>query len=518
MGRFATLKRSVVKLAWIVAILIPLLAVGGTALWLSNPSQAAQQVPEAVTGLESFQRGFSWVAEQIRPSIVFIEVEQKVDASAANEDTMDQDRWREFFGPDVPFPFPSPRGPQQQQPQPRVPPVGQGSGIIIDPAGYVLTNKHVAEDAARITVHTTDGQTLPATVVGTDDLTDLAVIKVKPARPLAAAELGDADKLQVGAWAIAVGYPFGGDRGSGRFDAPQHFEPTITVGVISALNRQIQSETSGQPFRNLIQTDAPINPGNSGGPLMNIRAQVIGVNQAIYTSGLLAGNIGVGFAIPINAHTKSVIATLKQGESFVRGRLGVMVEPMTDAMKQVWGTQHGVFISEVDKESPAGRAGLKNEDIIVSYQGQPVDAQDEFVNLVQATKPGTKAKVEVLRDGKRMTFSPTIEALTPAAEPKPVAAAESETMGLTVEPIPAEMAEKTGVREGVRVRSVASLSDAARAGVQPGDLLVRVNRDAVTDAASYQAAVKGLKKGEPVVLRIWRQGHYHTLEVESLSE
>jgi serine protease Do len=516
MGRFLRLKRSVMELAWVVAILIPLLAVGGTALWLSKPSQAAQPVPEAVTGLESFQQGFSWVAEQIRPSVVFIEVEQKVDTSRSGSDDMDQERWREFFGPDIPFPFPTPRSPQPQQP--RVPPVDQGSGVVIDPAGYIVTNKHVVEDAARVTVHTTDGQTLPATVVGTDSLTDLAVIKVEPTRPLVAAQLGDADKLEAGAWAIAVGYPFGGFGGKGRFDAPQHYEPTITVGVVSALNRQIESESAGLPFRNLIQTDAPINPGNSGGPLLNIRAQVVGINQAIYTSGLSAGNIGVGFAIPINDHTKSVIATLKQGEAFVRGRLGVLVEPLSDAMKHVWGVQHGVFITEVEKDSPAARAGIENEDIIVSYQGKDVDAQDTFVNMVQATKPGTKAKLEVLRDGKRIALTPTIGALTAAEAPKPVAATGTETMGLTVEAIPPDVAEQSGVREGVRIRAVASLSDGARAGVRAGDLLVRVNRDLVTDVASYQAAVKRLKKGEPVVLRIWRQSHFITLEVSSLSE
>jgi serine protease Do len=334
--------------------------------------------------------------------------------------------------------------------------------------------------------------------------------------------LGDADKLDVGAWAIAVGYPFGGSSQGGRFDVPQHYEPTITVGVISALNRQIQSESQGLPFRNLVQTDAPINPGNSGGPLLTIRAQVVGINQAIYTSGLSAGNIGVGFAIPINEHTKSVIATLKEGGSFVRGRLGVMVKPLTEAMKNVYGADHGVFVEEVDKDSPADQAGMKNEDVILSYQGKRIDAQDEFVNMVQGTKPGTKAKIEVLRlvgkDEKQVSLTATIGTLAAAAEPKPVAAAESEAMGLTVETIPPEVAEQSGVQQGVRVRAVASLSDGARAGVQPGDLLVRVNRDLVTDVASYEAAVKRLKKGEPVVLRVWRQGHFATLEVSSLSE
>jgi serine protease Do len=454
------------------------------------------------------------LAEQIRPSVVLIEVEKKGDASPSADGKTDQDRWREFFGPDLSFPMPS--TPQQQQP--RVSPVGQGSGVVVDSAGYIVTNEHVVKGAARVTAHTTDGQALPARVVGADSLTDLAVIKVEASRSLAAAPLGDADTLEVGARTIAVGYPFGGSGQDGRLRVPQQREPTITVGVVTALNRQLESDSPGRPFRSLIQTDAPIDPGNSGGPLLDSHGRVIGISLALYVSDASAGSWRIGLAIPINDHTKSVIATLKQGESVARGRLGVMVEPLSDAMKEVWGAQHGVFVSEVDKGSPAGRAGFRNEDIVVSYQGQQIDTQEQFVAMVQGTRPGTRARIEVLRDGKRVTLTPTIGTLITPAGAQLTAAAPAEAMGLTVEPVPPDVAKQSGIREGVRVRAVAEGSDGARAGLCTDDLVIRVNRDLITDVASYQAAVQRLGKGEPVVLRIWRQGHYQTLEIPSLSQ
>ena len=218
-------------------------------------------MPAEVSGLESFQRGFTWVAETIKPSVVLIQVEQKSKPSSNHGDQPDM---RDVIPPDM-FPFPMPR--IAPQPQERGLAVDEGSGVIVDPAGYILTNNHVIDNAAKITVRLVDGDRYTATLVQTDPLTDLAVIKIEPKTKLVAAQLGDADSLQVGSWAIAVGYPFGNE----GFDAPLRYEPTITVGVISALHREIQSEREGMPFRDLVQTDASINPGNSGGPLVNIR-------------------------------------------------------------------------------------------------------------------------------------------------------------------------------------------------------------------------------------------------------
>ncbi len=272
--------------------------------------------------------------------------------------------------------------------------------------------------------------------------------------------MGDADSLQVGSWAIAVGYPFGG----GEFDQPLHYEPTITVGVISALHREIQSDRQGQPFRDLVQTDASINPGNSGGPLVNIRAQVIGINQQIMTSGLSRGNIGLGFAIPINARTREIIDTVKSGKRVVRGRLGISVGPVSDTVKKVYDTDHGVFVNDVTPGSAADKAGFKREDIILSYERKPVTSQDDFVNWVQATRPGTKVTLEILRDGKPLTLTPTVEVLEAAQEPTVAPSEEPQKLGLSVQELPDELVGKIGVTGGVRVRAVDPVSDGVRAG------------------------------------------------------
>jgi serine protease Do len=498
--------------ALLVITLIPVCA----ALWLSQTSQAAAaRLPAEVSSLENFQRGFTWVADTIRPSVVFIEVEREVEkAAAAGDGENETPDLRDFFGPGLPFPMPRQR---PQQPTPRIP-VGQGSGVVVDPSGYIVTNNHVVAEAAKVTVHLGTGDAYPAEVVGRDELTDLAVIKIKPKQLLRAAELGDADDTQVGSWAIAVGYPFGGGRLGGAFDEPLHYEPTITVGVVSAVNRQIPSDREGHPFRGLLQTDAPINPGNSGGPLVNIRAQVIGVNQAIYTTAFTGGNIGVGFAIPINAKTKRVIETLKGGEKVVRGRLGLMVVPLTETLKRTYDTDHGVMVLDVEPNSAADRAGLKSEDIILEFQGKKVMAQDEFVNMVQATKPGTTVDLLALRGTKEMHFRAAVEALAEGEVERKATATEPEKLGLTVEALPEEAARKANLEGGVRVKSVDPVSDGARIGLMKGDIIFKINREAVTDVASYRQIVGELKQGDPIVLWISRGGRRQVLELSSLSE
>lgn len=524
-----TPRRCALRLAWILAAAALVLVLGLTATaWLNRASGgaavAASQVdPSALEALDALERGFNWVAETIRPSVVFVEVERQVSAPE-RAPQMPQipdfglpDWWREFFGPGVDPPWrrqPRPEGPA---PEPRIP-MGQGSGVIFDPSGYILTNNHVVEGASQVTVHLADGASYPAKVVGADELSDLAVLKVEPDRPLRAAELGDAAEARVGSWVMAVGYPFGGTRYGGRFDEAMRYEPTVTVGIVSAKERQIASTRPGYPFRELIQTDAPINPGNSGGPLVNMRAQVIGINQAIFTSGPWSGNIGVGFAIPINARTKQIIDTLREGETVVRGRLGVGIMPLTPARAQVYGVDHGVFVENVEPDSPAARAGLQVDDVIVEYDGRRVTSRDEFVSWVQGTRPGTKVQIRVIRDGKAVSLEATIGALALRETASEPAAAERQKLGLTVVPLEEGEAEEMGLPGGVRVRSVDPLSDAARAGIRPGDVIVRVNRDAVTDLSSYQRSIAKLQKGDPVVIRFWREGQSATTEIPALSE
>jgi len=516
---------------WTAMAVIALVTVAVAAGWLARPTGgvAAGAAPPEVAALDSVQQGMVWVAQTVEPSVVFIEAEQKAGAegsSLGDQEQQDQDQgdlpqlpepFRKFFGPG---------GPTTPQPQQRMPQIGQGSGVIIDPAGYILTNNHVVGNASRVTVHLANGDSFPAKVVGTDRLTDLAVIKIEPKTPLTAARLGDADAVKPGMWAIAIGYPFGGmgvsgyGSSQGRFDEPQRYEPTLTVGVISATGRQISSDIPGRPFRDLIQTDAPINPGNSGGPLVNIRAEVVGINQAIYTASPFGGNIGVGFAIPIDAHTKDVIRTLKGGATVVRGQLGVQVKPLTPALKKNYGATSGVFVDGVQPDSPAAKAGVKAEDVILRYNGTDVTSSDQFVTMVQGTKPGNVADLTVLRAGKSQTIKVTVGSYSPEAPEKKAAAPEKMKLGLSLEALPEDQARDISIAGGVRVRDVNPMGDGARAGLQKGDVIVKVNRDDVKSVEDYQRAVSGLKKGDAVVIRAWtrRTNGITTFEIDSLSE
>jgi serine protease Do len=503
------------RLAVGLAALALVLSAALTGGWLGRPSGAATVAapPPDLSTLQSLERGFNWIADSIKPAVVFIEVEHKVEEAGSMSRPPQFDMpewWREFFGPDMPMP-------RRPTPPPRIP-IGQGSGVIFDQAGYVLTNNHVVGNAEKITVHLANGESYPAVVSGTDELTDLAVVKIEADRPLAAAELGDADEAKVGSWVMAIGYPFGGSRYGGRFDEALRYEPTVTVGVISARDRQIESDRRGYPFRDLIQTDAPINPGNSGGPLANIHAKVIGINQAIFTSGPWGGNIGVGFAIPINARTRGIIEKLKGGEVVVRGRLGVGVLPLTEARKQVYGADQGVFVENVEPDSPASEGGLREDDVIVEYNGREIASRDEFVSWVQETRPGTTVEMRVVRDRRPVTLKVTIGALTLGAGSQVQAPPERKKLGVSVEPLSKDESAEIGVSGGVRIRAMEPLGDGARAGLRPGDVILKINRDAVADLESYNAIVDRLKPGDPVVIRYWRGGQSSTAEIDGLSD
>jgi len=530
--------RRITRIAWALGLLLILVSAFAAVSWLERPAQdaaAADTRADKVSQsyLEALQSGFTRVAEAIKPSVVFIVVEQKPEQASAEEEgpgALGQpgiERWRRLLPPEL-RDFFSPPGSGESLPPgvearprirqaPRIP-MGEGSGVIIDTSGYILTNNHVVGNAATVTVYLADGKSYPAEVIGADKISDLAVIKIKPDRPLPAAKLGDADQAEVGAWVMAVGYPFGGSRFGGRFDPAQRFEPTVTVGVVSATHRQIESDIPGRPFRDLIQTDAAINLGNSGGPLVNIRAEVIGINQAIFSSGFSPGNIGVGFAIPVNAHTKEIIESLKGGKPVPRGQLGVLVAALTPALRKDYEADHGVFIEEVQPDTPASRAGLKAEDVITKYNGKKVTSVDEFVTWVQNTRPDSTVEVEVLRDGKPKTFQVTLEALSfEVARAKPQEA-KADRLGLIVEDLSKEEAQELELPGGVRIVSMDPLGDGARAGLQRGDIIIKIRRQPVADVKAYRQLVADLKKGDPVTMRVWRQDRTFTAQIERLSQ
>ena len=235
------------------------------------------------------------------------------------------------------------------------------------------------------------------------------------------------------------------------------------------------------------------------------------------------GNIGLGFAIPINARTREIIETVKSGKKVVRGRLGISVGPVSDTVKKVYDTDHGVFVNDITPGSAADKAGFQRQDIILSYDGRPVTSQDEFVNWVQATKPGTKVTLDILRDGKPLRLSAVVEVLEAGPQPTTTESEEPQKLGLTVQELPEGKAGKIGVNGGVQVRALDPVSDGVRAGIQTGDVILKINRQPVTDVAGYRAIVNKLKPGDPVVFIVWREtdrqggGEFVTLELPEVS-
>jgi serine protease Do len=358
---------------------------------------------------------------------------------------------------------------------------GLGSGVIIDPAGYILTNQHVIDNAQEILVRLPDGREFPASLTGADETYDLAVIKIE-ASDLPAAPLGDSDRVKIGQWAIAIGNPFGA-----VVDNPQ---PSLTVGVVSALERRIRSPRARAPecYEGLIQTDAAINPGNSGGPLTNLKGEVIGINTAIFsTSG---GYQGVGFAIPIN-RAKAILEDLKNGREVVRGWLGVWVQPVTEAMRSSFASPdlQGALVHRVEAGSPAETAGIIPGDIIRSFNGAPVLAPSDLVGKIKYARAGMTAEIEVLRDGKIRKIEASLEpkeGLSASARESPAAARVS-WRGLTLED--ARMAEGGGVRIG----RIARDSAAAALGLRSGDAIDEINRQPVATLREFQRVAEAVR-------------------------
>lgn len=475
-------------------VLVVLLGVAlGTGVWLGRSGVAQTRAVPLGPALE-VQGVFRQVAAEVIPAVVNITTEQTVSSPG---DAQDFYRWFHENFPDAPLP----NVPQNELQ------TGMGSGVIIDARGYVLTNRHVVQGASRITVTLNDEDKYPAQVLGADERTDLAVIKIQPGKPVPTAVLGDSAKMQVGYWAIAIGNPYG-------------FEASVTVGVISAKGRTLPNpESPGGPFRDLLQTDAAINRGNSGGPLVNIQGEVIGVNQQIVTGGPSGGSIGLGFAIPINARTKEIIETLKQGKNVVRGRLGVWVRRVTPAIAKVYGVKEGVFVDSVAPDSPAV-GQIKPGDVITEYDGQKVTSPDELVARVEQTAPGAEAPLRLVRDGKPLTVTVKIGVLAgPAAAPT-ARPTEAGPLGLTAESITDRLARQYSlqVTTGVVVTTVEPTGDAARAGFRPGDVIIRINRQDIANLADYRRVVSELKAGEAVVIRVQRGDQSTVLEIDSLSK
>jgi serine protease Do len=411
---------------------------------------------------------FSSLSEALAPSVVNISTEsEESDADAQRRQMMDP-----FEG------FGGGQGPRRSL----------GSGFVFDQEGYIITNAHVVEDATKIVVRLHDEREIEAKVIGSDTKTDIAVIQIAGVKDLVPVSLGDSDSLKVGEWVLAIGNPFGLDH-------------TLTAGIVSAKGRRISRRN---PYDDFIQTDAAINPGNSGGPLVNLAGQVIGINSAIFSSG--GGNIGIGFAIPINM-AREIVPQLKQEGHVTRGWLGVKIQPVDADIAQSLGLAEskGALVAEVFKDSPAEKSGVQVGDVIVSFDGTDVVKSADLPALVASTPVGKTAPLVVLRGGDRITVEVEVAKLMDEAETaKPVRAS---SLGMTVQDVTPEIAEQLGLEKGesgVVVTSVTRGSPAATAGLEPGDLIVSVGNEPVKDAASFREKLDAATSERGVLVLIRR--------------
>jgi serine protease Do len=365
--------------------------------------------------------------------------------------------------------------------------MGEGSGVIVDAKGYVLTNYHVVAGAEKISIHLFDGRELKGTVRGTDSRTDLAVVHVEAA-DLPVASLGDSDKIQVGEWAIAVGSPFG-------------LEETVTVGVISAKGR---SGLGTGNYEDFIQTDASINPGNSGGPLVNIDGEVIGINAMIIQPGQ-----GIGFAIPINLAKTIMVELIKTGK-VIRPWVGIGLQDITSDLMKFFNLKEkvGALISQVYAGSPAETAGLKVGDVVMEVDGVKVTNSQDVVREVLKKQVGQKVNFVILREGKRTEIS-----LTTAQMPEKIGEREPvqpgrEWFGLRVSNVTPDLAKQLGLKktEGVVIVGVEPNSIAQTAGLKAGDIILEVNRQKISSEKDYRSGMEKAKPDQSVLLLIDRAG------------
>lgn len=381
-----------------------------------------------------------------------------------------------------------------------------GSGFIVDPRGYIITNNHVVEKADKIFVKLAsdpdDGtrmQGRPATVIGVDLETDIAVIKIDTKAPLPTIKLGNSDGAQVGDWVLAIGSPFG-------------LSQTVSAGIVSAKNRSIDERDAtglSKQFQRFIQTDAAINPGNSGGPLVDMSGSVVGMNTAIYTQSM--GSQGVGFAMPSNVLAKVYNDLISPSHKVTRGSIGIQFQAATaSAVGRMYGFQNGgVIVGVVTPNGGAAKAGIKPQDILVTVGGHQIKDGDDLVNDISARSVGSSVEIGYLRDGKKMNANVVIGdrakvlADRGADEPEADAPTQSDAgqglLGITVQALPAGVASKLGVAGGVTVTNITPGSFADDIGLAKGILITEINRHVVTDEASYRAAISKLKVGDDVV-------------------
>ncbi len=451
-------------LALVIAV-----ALVGAGYGMSSAVKTADHPAAAVTktsDIPMVPANFSDLAEKVRPGVVNIQVVKSVKNA----------------GFEFPFPFRIPEnphgGPEQQ---------GVGSGFVISADGYILTNNHVVHEATEIKVKLADGKEYDAKVVGRDLKTDLALLKAEGASGLHALQLGDSDSLKVGNWVVAVGSPFG-------------LEQTVTAGIVSAKGRVIGSG----PYDNFIQTDASINPGNSGGPLLNMEGEVVGINTAIFSQS--GGNVGIGFAIPVNM-AKEIAPQLKEKGHVTRGWLGVGIQKITPELAKSFGLKEekGALVSQVVKGGPADKGGIETGDVIVEFDGKKVSDSNELPRMVASIPIGKAVSVKVLRAGSLVDREVKIGEMEEQKE-EVASVSTRKPLGMSVQNITPEIAKGLGLKSetGILVARVVPGSPAAKADIRSGDVIQQVNKKPVKDVEGFKQQIENAKDQETILLLIQR--------------
>jgi serine protease Do len=465
--------------------------------WLSNghavPDDPAPVVRPVATAPQPALSGaggqtFVEIAKAVKPAVVNIYATKSGRAEGSHATPFDDPFFRRFFGDEFFKRF-------EQQPKERKE-RGLGSGVIVESNGLIITNNHVVGKADDIRVTLSDKREFKAKLIGTDPKTDVAVVRID-ATGLATVPLADSDKLEVGEFVLAVGNPFG-------------LTQTVTLGIVSALGRA----AGIAEYEDFIQTDAAINPGNSGGALVNVRGELVGINTAIFSQS--GGNMGIGFAVPSNM-AQSIMTQLVQNGKVVRGWLGVSIQELTPELAAQFGVQDtkGVLVSDVMDDSPAKKAGFERADVIVEFDGKSMDSPTHLRNAVAQTPVGKKVTVKILRDKKPKSIDLTI-----VEQPKSIAQSGEEESGeattpagvlsdLEVRDMTDELSTRYGLKaaeRGVVVVRVKPGSTAEELGMREGDLIVEVNRQAVTSLKTYERLAAKLAKDQSVLLLLKRQG------------
>jgi serine protease Do len=442
--------------------------------WSEGKGGVAAQPPGGAPG------SFADLAERTSPAVVNIQTSKTIGGPAApGAPGRPRHPLEEFFGPFGP-PF------EELFEQPRKVP-SLGTGFVISPDGYILTNNHVIEDVDKIEVQFEDGRKFEAKVIGRDPRTDVALIKVE-AGDLPALPLGDSDSVRPGDWVVAIGNPFG-------------LSHTVTAGIVSARHREINADPDARRFDDFIQTDAAINPGNSGGPLINLAGEVIGINTAINPRANT-----IGFAVPVNI-AKGVLPSLRTAGKVSRGWLGVYIQPIEPEMAEILGLEDtkGALVSKVEPGSPADEAGIKSGDVVVEFDGRPIEKMEELPRYVASAGVGKELKLVALRKGQRKSFEVTLGELDAGVEEASATPSEAEKprYGLSVQELTPELGQQLGMEgaKGVIVTQVEPGSPADDAGIRRRDVILEVNQRPVASVKDFRAALGGADKGALLLVR-----------------